>query len=203
MTFFGAALLTAIATAVLAAFAIVTAWYARKAFRQQAEEVSLLLEQNKRDTDERRSAQAARVFLAVDRDEVRLVSPYVRNASDLPVYDVEIRYPVSGSEQLPVEVPCTLMPGGTVPAARPPAYGSHVPRRGRGSLGALARWRSHGVELLVRQGTRSTQKAAQLHKVCADAAAGAGPAALQPRPRHQSDLPAPALVPPLLIAGAS
>jgi hypothetical protein len=33
MTFFGAALITAIGTVVLAVFAIVTAWYARKAFR--------------------------------------------------------------------------------------------------------------------------------------------------------------------------
>jgi hypothetical protein len=32
MTFFGMALITAAATAVLAVFAIVTAWYARKAF---------------------------------------------------------------------------------------------------------------------------------------------------------------------------
>src|ERR1700729_1739148 len=92
MTFFGMALLTAVATAVLAVFAIVTAWYARKAFRKQAEEVGLLLEQNKRDTEERRREQAARVFLGAPPDTGVLVSPYARNASDLPVYQVRIRY---------------------------------------------------------------------------------------------------------------
>jgi membrane protein implicated in regulation of membrane protease activity len=34
-----AAWVTAIATAVLAVFAVVTAWYARKAFREQSQEV--------------------------------------------------------------------------------------------------------------------------------------------------------------------
>lgn len=40
MTFFGMALITATATAVLAMFAIVTAWYAHKAFRKQSQEVT-------------------------------------------------------------------------------------------------------------------------------------------------------------------
>lgn len=40
MTFFGANLLTAIATVVLAVFAIVTAWYARRAFLKQSQEVA-------------------------------------------------------------------------------------------------------------------------------------------------------------------
>jgi hypothetical protein len=39
MTFFGMALLTAVKTVVLAAFAVFTAWYARKAFREQSREV--------------------------------------------------------------------------------------------------------------------------------------------------------------------
>lgn len=42
MTFFGANLLTAIATVVLAAFAIVTAWYARRAFLKQSQEVAAI-----------------------------------------------------------------------------------------------------------------------------------------------------------------
>lgn len=40
MTFFGATLLTAIATVLLAVFAVVTAWYARKAFLKQSQEVA-------------------------------------------------------------------------------------------------------------------------------------------------------------------
>jgi hypothetical protein len=45
MTFFGMALITAVATAVLAVFAIVTAWYARKAFLKQSQEVRAIEEQ--------------------------------------------------------------------------------------------------------------------------------------------------------------
>ena len=42
MTFFGMALVTAAATAVLAVFAIITAWYARKAFIKQSQEVAAI-----------------------------------------------------------------------------------------------------------------------------------------------------------------
>jgi len=76
--------LTAVFTAVLGVGAIVTAILAGLAFRKQSQEFGLLLEQNKRDTDERRRAQAARVFMGAARGEVRLVNPYVRNASDSP-----------------------------------------------------------------------------------------------------------------------
>lgn len=39
MTFFGMALLTAAGTIILAVFAVVTAWYARKAFLKQSEDI--------------------------------------------------------------------------------------------------------------------------------------------------------------------
>jgi hypothetical protein len=42
VTFFGMALLTAAATVVLAVFAIVTAWYARRAFLKQSQEVAAI-----------------------------------------------------------------------------------------------------------------------------------------------------------------
>jgi membrane protein implicated in regulation of membrane protease activity len=42
MTFFGATLLGALATVVLAVFAVVTAWYARKAFRKHSQEVTAI-----------------------------------------------------------------------------------------------------------------------------------------------------------------
>jgi len=47
MTFFGMAMLTAIATVVLAVFAVVTAVYARKAFREQSREVTAIEQQVK------------------------------------------------------------------------------------------------------------------------------------------------------------
>lgn len=87
--------LTAVATAVLAAFAIITAWYARKAFRKQSQEVAaierqvadeqeltrqqadllkvqseqleLQRRQFERDQDERRRSQAGKVFVWTER----------------------------------------------------------------------------------------------------------------------------------------
>jgi hypothetical protein len=47
MSLIAASQLTAVATAVLAAFAIVTAWYARRAFREQSKEVLLIQKQLK------------------------------------------------------------------------------------------------------------------------------------------------------------
>jgi hypothetical protein len=118
MSLLGATILTAIATLALAVFAFITAIFAWLAFRRQSQEVGLLLEQNKRDTHDRHRAQASRVFLAVDHDEARHVSPYARNASDLPVYDAWIRYPGPGSGRPQSEDLGTIVPGGTVSAAR-------------------------------------------------------------------------------------
>src|ERR1700728_1311274 len=95
MTFFGVALLAAIATIVLAVFAIVTAWYAGRAFRGQADELGILkdqledqkalnarqtpvfelqarelqesLDERKRQAESAHRAQASRVFLTEER----------------------------------------------------------------------------------------------------------------------------------------
>jgi hypothetical protein len=113
---------TGIATAVLAVFAIITAWYARKAFRKQAEEVGLLLEQANRDIDERRRAQAVRVFLGVEADGTRPVIPYARNASEFPVYSAKIWYwagKTEGSGEVTgSDPPGDIMPGQTKPASQ-------------------------------------------------------------------------------------
>jgi hypothetical protein len=42
MTFFGIEILTTVGTVVLAVLAVVTAWYARKAFREQSKEVAAI-----------------------------------------------------------------------------------------------------------------------------------------------------------------
>jgi hypothetical protein len=57
VTFFGMALLTAIGTVVLAVFAVVTAWYARKVFREQSREVAAI-EQQVKDGEEVTRQQA-------------------------------------------------------------------------------------------------------------------------------------------------
>jgi len=124
MTFFGMALLTAIGTAVLAVFAVVTAWYARKAFREQSKEVRAIekqvedgrevarqqagllkvqsdqLELQRRQFDEdqigRRRAQAAQVFILIDRTD-RLqakvtLKAVAHNTSSQPVYDLWVQW---------------------------------------------------------------------------------------------------------------
>lgn len=69
MTFFGATLLSAVATVVLAAFAVVTAWYARKAFRKQSEEVAAI-ERQVKDGQEIAKQQAA--LLEVQSEQLEL-----------------------------------------------------------------------------------------------------------------------------------
>lgn len=90
--------LTAVAILALAVFALVAAVLAGLAFRKQSQEVSLLLGQNQRDTDERRRAQAAKVFFGMPPDTGVPVSPYARNASDFPVYEAEIWHMEYGPE---------------------------------------------------------------------------------------------------------
>ncbi len=77
------------ATIGLFVFAIVTAFYARRAYLKQSAEVALLQEQAARDIEQRRKAQAAKVFIArggippADPDLIRIC-----NTSDQPVYDL-------------------------------------------------------------------------------------------------------------------
>jgi hypothetical protein len=172
MTFFGMAVLTAVATAVLAVFAIVTAWYARRAFFKQSQEVVAIeqqvkdgqqlagqqaevlkiqtgqldvqnrllddqakanaqqvqllqlqmanltqsLEDRKRDAEQRRRAQASRVFVKQDINvrpgNPSLVTARVQNMSDQPVYDAELLWRRgSASHGVPNPEPLdTIMP---------------------------------------------------------------------------------------------
>jgi heme exporter protein D len=55
--------ITAIATAVLAVFAIVTAVFAFLAYRKQSQETDILIRESRRQARERRSDQASRVFI--------------------------------------------------------------------------------------------------------------------------------------------
>ena len=103
--------LTAIATAALAVFAIVTAWYARKAFLKQSQEVSdqasvLALQaaelreslaERKREAVERRNAQASQVHIALkvvgkSRESDPEIEATIVNASERqqPIYDVKL-----------------------------------------------------------------------------------------------------------------
>lgn len=108
--------LTAVATLALAVLALVTAVLAGLAFLKQSREVGLLLEQNQRDTDERRRAQAARVFLGAPHTPGFPLSPYVRNASEFPIYDARIRYGTPDGGLSDPEYLGTVMPGDTTSA---------------------------------------------------------------------------------------
>jgi hypothetical protein len=110
MISFGADILTAIATAVLAVFAVVTAWYARKALCKQSEEVHdqaellklqaeefrHLATERDREWQERRRAQAVQVYvwqkwstkMAANAPPQNMVTVQVRNASQQPIHDV-------------------------------------------------------------------------------------------------------------------
>src|SRR5947207_8597068 len=107
---------TAVATAVLAAFAVITGIFAFLAYRKQSQEVGVLLKQNEREADERQRAQAARVFTGAPRDQARLVRAYVQNASHAPVYDVQLFYSrsdskFSGPDDLGVIMPDEVISG--------------------------------------------------------------------------------------------
>lgn len=69
MTFFGMALLTAIGTVVLAVFAIVTARYARKAFREQSREVAAIEQQVK---DEQEVTHQQAELLKIQAEQLEL-----------------------------------------------------------------------------------------------------------------------------------
>jgi hypothetical protein len=110
--------LTAAFTGLLAVFAIITAWFAREAFRQQSAEVNALLEDRKREAEERRRAQASMVFVwyvrstvaAVGHPAVDKVTMHLRNTSDQPIYYVRFAWPGFDGGGLTIrEQP--LMPG--------------------------------------------------------------------------------------------
>jgi hypothetical protein len=82
--------ITAIATAALAAFAVVTAVFAFLAYRKQSQEVGVLLAQNEREAIERRIAQASHVFTGLPRDAPHY--PYAKNGSDFPIFDAQLWY---------------------------------------------------------------------------------------------------------------
>jgi hypothetical protein len=63
MSLIAATQITAIATGLLAVFAIITTGFAYVAFQAQSEQVSILKDQEERAAEERRRGQAARVYL--------------------------------------------------------------------------------------------------------------------------------------------
>jgi len=157
--------LTAVATLALAILALAAAVLAGLAFWKQSQEVGLLLEQNKRDTDERRRAQAARVFFFVrppgDEDTAL---PYARNASELPVYDAVVTAPQFHGLTIWSAAPWgpgTIMPGETVPirGELPPDPASRLRLTFRDSAGITWQREPDGTltERLPREEVRSRQ----------------------------------------------
>jgi hypothetical protein len=102
---------TAISTAVLAAFAIITAVFAFLAYRKQSQEVSLLLKDSERQALERRRAQASRIYAAAPRNSARLVQVSVVNASEYPVYDVQTWHISQAGDISGPDYVGTILPG--------------------------------------------------------------------------------------------
>lgn len=123
MSLLAATWTSAIATALLVIGALVAAFYARNAYREQSrqtrevrDQTRLLQEQADRDIRQRHRAQAAQVFTWVEmrpydgNDKDMRPAACIKNASEQPVYDIELRLELGvgkGSDRsLPV-----LMPG--------------------------------------------------------------------------------------------
>jgi hypothetical protein len=113
--------LTAIATTILAVFAMATAWYARKAYRAQATEVSHLLKESEHEARDRRRAQAARVFTCIPSDPPRLTSPYAKNTSEEPVYEAQFWYTSPGGLTAPDNLGM-IAPSATAPTSISPRF---------------------------------------------------------------------------------
>ena len=145
MSLLTATQITAIATAILAIGAFTTSILAGFALYRQSQEVTLLQQQAKRDIDERRRAQAAKVYLQVytqapvdvvrvDRNHKRrrrllrhhppnpeplhlLFIAKVTNASNLPIYKVAIIW-FPGQLSSAKSMP-TLIPANDLPSGLP------------------------------------------------------------------------------------
>jgi hypothetical protein len=83
--------------------AAVGGWIALSQLRSQQEVL-------KQDAEDRRRAQAARVFVGAPRDPVRLVGAYAKNASDFPIYEAQLWYLGSGGLSEPDDLG-TILPG--------------------------------------------------------------------------------------------
>jgi len=94
--------ITALATAGLLIGAIATTVYAARALRKQSEEVTLAREQAERDIQERRRAQAARVFIVIasgaPANSGVLLEANASNTSQQPVYDIEVHWRTSDGQ---------------------------------------------------------------------------------------------------------
>jgi hypothetical protein len=123
----------AIATVVLAVGAGFTVYYARKAFGEQSEEVRILREETERDIQQRRRSQASRVFIhqeaapaehdpqmaaaqmdaaiRIGDETTTLVAARLSNTSKQPVYDIAIRWSISGAPLGGPHLEPYLMPG--------------------------------------------------------------------------------------------
>jgi hypothetical protein len=83
--------------------AAVGGWIALSQLRSQQDVL-------KQDAEDRRRAQAARVFVGAPRDLVRLVGAYAKNASDFPIYEAQLWYLGSAGLSEPDDLG-TILPG--------------------------------------------------------------------------------------------
>jgi hypothetical protein len=87
--------ITAVATVGLLLGAIITAGYAIKAFGEQAREVAILVEENKRQGYDRHRAQASQVFVLAnphirEGEPISSIEVTVKNTSQQPIYDLNL-----------------------------------------------------------------------------------------------------------------
>lgn len=150
-----ATLITAIATGILAIFAVITAWYARKAFREQkdlsakqtpvlelqARELEASREQRRLEDWERRIAQVSSIFTWEERstdhalglEPAHIVTAHVKNASHQPVYDMFFSWPKQDRQDRTIRAK-PLMSGDQDADWRPIPSGTDDPSRFRAAV---------------------------------------------------------------------
>jgi hypothetical protein len=117
-------ILTAVGTAVLAVFAIVTTIVAGRALRAQSRQLQVELRERSREAEERRRAQAVQVYVwqtppntrhAIGKTSEKFVRAVLVNSSEQPVFAVQIAFMRKDSEvfwQGRVIREAPLLPGG-------------------------------------------------------------------------------------------
>jgi hypothetical protein len=120
--------ITAIATAALAAFAIITAVFAFLAYRKQSQEVNVLQQQLKEQLEatarqaaaaelqakQQHMAQASKVFIVHFPMAGKTDNHRVVNTSEQPIYDVKVLFPGDSPGKWVVQDLGTILPGAGV-----------------------------------------------------------------------------------------
>jgi hypothetical protein len=105
-----------------------TVYYARKAFREQSDQITFLKEQAERDVQQRRRAQAAQVYIFIPSGQLTEataeLTARIHNASQQPVYDLRMTWHEGENQIGEPKFRDRLMPNESLPFSPTAATGS-------------------------------------------------------------------------------